>query len=178
MIYIDFLFLQEKSSEVPQEDYFGSDQISAEKVIVFLPQLLGLFDVCHVPGCGQVCDQDNQMIHFSGAMVSITVTCNNGHEFKWKSSPTVGHGKNQVAAVNVLLGTYGYLCGINVKKVSFEICNHVTLLAYFQFLEFFGCLRIVCISRSFIYQIQTKVLYNVIWAFWQYMQVIALILSF
>ena len=38
-------------------------------------------------------------------------------------------------------------------------------------LEFFGRLRIVCVSKSFLYQLQTRVLYRVIWAFWQYMQV-------
>ena len=38
-------------------------------------------------------------------------------------------------------------------------------------LEFFGRLRIVCVSKSFLYRLQTKILYRVIWAFWQYMQV-------
>ena len=39
-------------------------------------------------------------------------------------------------------------------------------------LEFLGCLRIVCVSKSFICQLQRKVLFKVIWAFWSYLQVI------
>ena len=105
----------------PDSDYFASEPISAEKAIVFLPSLLELFEVCRLPGCGGYCDPDNRKITYSGAMVSVTVTCNSGHHFNWKSSPTVGQGKNQVSAINVLLGTYGYLCGINVKKVTFVL---------------------------------------------------------
>ena len=124
-IYIGFflygfdlvIFLQEQKSEDSRGDYFGKREISDEKIIVFLPLLLDLFQVCHVPTCGEACDKDNMHFHFSGAMVTVTVTCNRGHDFRWQSSPSVGSGKKQVAAINVLLGTYGYLCGINVKKV-------------------------------------------------------------
>ena len=112
------IFLQGQKSEDLRGDFFGKQEISDEKVIVFLPLLLDLFQICHVPTCGESCDKDNMKFHFSGAMVTVTVTCNRGHDFRWQSSPSVGSGKKKVAAINVLLGTYGYLCGINVKKVN------------------------------------------------------------
>ena len=162
--------MQDKTSEESENDYFGKSSIEAQKVIVFLPLLLSLFGVCRTANCGAGIDEENKKVHFSGAMVTISVTCNNGHDFKWDSSTKLGKGKNQVATINVLLGSFNYLCGLNVKKV-FSFISLINLMEIFKLLEFFGCLRIVCISRSFIFQMQTKVLYNVIWAFWQYMQV-------
>ena len=141
-------------------------------MIVFFPLLLDLFKVCREANCGMTCDQDNIRFHFSGAMVTVSGTCNGGHDFRWQSSPSVGSGKKKVAAINALIGTYGYLCGINVKKVL--TCNNVKSVTQdiiFQLLEFFGCLRLVCVSRAFMFQIQTRVLYNVIWSYWQFMQV-------
>ena len=110
--------MQEQSSGDGGDSYFGKDEITAEKLIVFLPSLLELFDICRTPMCGAACDRDNRKIHFRGAMLTVSGVCNNGHKYYWTSSPTVGQGKKQVAAINILLGTYGYLCGINVKKVT------------------------------------------------------------
>ena len=100
-----------------ESDYFGKTDLNADKVIVFLPLLESLFDVCRTPNCGAACDGDNKKISFSGAMVTISVICNNGHSLRWESSTKLGKGNNQVATINVLLGTFNYLCGLNVKKV-------------------------------------------------------------
>ena len=111
--------MQEQSSvNGGDSNYFGKDKIEAEKLIVFLPSLLELFDICRTPNCGSACDSDNRKTHYRGAMVTVSGVCNNGHKYYWTSSPTVGQGKKQVSAINILLGTYGYLCGINVKKVT------------------------------------------------------------
>jgi len=145
-------FSQEKKP--CEESFFGKEAIDDPKVICSLSLLLSLFDTCRQPNCGSACDRSNTTWTFSGAMITITTTCNSNHTTKWSSSPTVGTGKSKVATINALLGTYSYLSGLNVKKM----------------LEFLGRLRIVCVSKSFIYKLQTKVLYHVIWAFWQYMQ--------
>ena len=112
-----FYYYLQETSEAPENDYFGKEPIEVEKVIVYLPLLLTLLNICRLPNCGSSCDPANRKVHFSGAMVTISVTCNAGHDYSWKSSPTVGIGKSQVAAINVLLGAYAYLCGFNVKKV-------------------------------------------------------------
>lgn len=83
-----------------------------------MPLLESLFDVCNIGGCGSAVDPENKKVCFSGAMVTISVVCNNGHSYKWDSSTKLGSGKKQVAAINVLLGSYNYLCGVNIKKVN------------------------------------------------------------
>ena len=120
--------MQNKDSDAGG-DYFGRDPIDAAKAIVFIPALSELFNVCNIPMCGAACDKENRNIHYSGAMVCVSVVCNNGHKFSWKSSPTIGQGKKKVAVINVLLGSYGYLCGINVKKVNYVL--HRTMLNCF-----------------------------------------------
>ena len=110
----------QETSEDLKNAYFGKENIEAEKIIVFLPLLLSLFDVCRTPNCGSACDPDKRKVHFSGAMVTISGTCNNGCGYSWKSSPMIGTGKRQVSAINILLGTFAYLCGVNVKKVKLE----------------------------------------------------------
>ena len=43
-------------------------------------------------------------------------------------------------------------------------------------MELFGCIRIVCVTKAFMYKLQTRVLYRVIWSFWEFMQVTAVVL--
>ena len=57
------------------------------------------------------------------------------------------------------------------KRFLYFFTSHFNLTIILKLLEFFGRLRLVCVSRSFIFQMQTKVIYQVIWSFWQYMQV-------
>ena len=111
--------MQETSQDL-KNAYYGKGTIEAEKIIVYLPLLLSLFNVCRTPNCGSACDPDDRKVHFSGAMVTISGTCNNGCEFSWKSSPMIGTGMRKVSAINILLGTFAYLCGVNVNKVTLK----------------------------------------------------------
>ena len=101
-----------------QEMFWGENIIRQPKIITFLPLLLSLFDICRVPNCGSSCDPENKHWSFSGAMITIKATCNNNHEMTWSSSPMIGSGKSQVPAINLLIGAYAYICGVNFKKVS------------------------------------------------------------
>ena len=102
-----------------EERYFGERSINEPKIIVFLTQLLSLFAVCNHSNCGAAVDPDNKSWTYSGAMITVTVLCNNNHKFTWSSSPTLREGKSKMAAVNVLIATYAYTCGVNFKKVIF-----------------------------------------------------------
>ena len=88
-------------------------------MIVYQNLLLELFAVCNEPSCGSACDPENVKISYSGAMITVTSTCNGNHERTWRSSPRVGSGKQQVASVNILLGTNAYLCGLGVNRVLY-----------------------------------------------------------
>ena len=116
------IFFQDKTNDESGGDYFGRSDIEIEKVIVYLPLLESLFDVCRIANCGAAVDPENKRTHFSGAMLTVSVVCNSGHTFKWDSSTKLGTGYNQVASINVLLGSYNYLCGVNIKKVMYS-CN-------------------------------------------------------
>ena len=91
--------------------------IEDQKAVVYLPLLLDLFTVCKQANCGSAIDPGDRTIVYSGAMVTVKGTCNRNHPFSWSSSPMVGSGKSKVPAINILMGTYAYTNGENVKKV-------------------------------------------------------------
>ena len=101
------------------DDYFCHEEVNDPKIISSLSLLLLLFSVCRHPNCGQACDPGNITWSYKGAMITITALCNGHHMYTWKSSPMLGKGKSQVPVINILLGTYAYICGVNVKKVIF-----------------------------------------------------------
>ena len=39
-------------------------------------------------------------------------------------------------------------------------------------MELFGCIRIVFVTKAFMYKLQTRILYRAIWSFWEFMQVV------
>ena len=104
-----------------EDEYFGQEAIDDPKIITCLSLLLALFDICRDPNCGSAVDASNKKWSFSGAMITITATCNNNHTSTWRSSTLVGSGKSKVAEINILIGTYTYRCGVNVKKVILNI---------------------------------------------------------
>ena len=106
-------YLQGQMPKQEEEKYFGETNI----IIVYLPLLLSLFDICKHPSCGAACDPANKTWSYSGAMITVKVTCNNSHQFTWSSSPSIGRGKSKMAAINVLIGTFAFICGVNFKKV-------------------------------------------------------------
>ena len=111
------MFQEQSGCEQQEEDYFGKETIDDPKIICSLSLLLMLFNVCRVHNCGSAVDPSNKKWSYSGAMITITTTCNHNHTDTWRSSTLVGSGKSKVPMINILLGTYSYLCGVNVKKV-------------------------------------------------------------
>ena len=89
-----------------------------KRVIVEKELLLDLFTVCNHPGCGCTIDRDDVQMSTVGAAIIITVTCDNSHNFKWRSSAKVGDGKKRMFLINILLASYVVLCGLNIAQVS------------------------------------------------------------
>ena len=116
-IFMEFYYLQGQSFSQDDENFFGKKHIEDSKSIVYIPLLLALFEVCNIPTCGAAVDPENISWSCSGAMITVKATCNSNHSFTWSSSPMMGSGKSKVAAINVLIGTYAYICGVNIKKV-------------------------------------------------------------
>ena len=110
-----YFLLKEQTRE--EDDFYGKSLIEDPKIVVYLPLLLDLFKVCKEPSFGSYIDPANRTVTYSGAMITIKGICNNNHQFSWSSSPTIGSGKSKVGAVNILIGTYAYTNGENVKKV-------------------------------------------------------------
>ena len=104
-----------------------------------------LFSTCNHPNCGAACDPENITWSYSGAMITVKATCNSNHQFNWSSSPVIGGGKSQVAAINVLVGTYAYTCGVNVKKVTLfslnVLCQYYFSIVPTVFGLLEGCVR-------------------------------------
>ena len=65
-----------KSSQNEEDTFFGKKDIEELKVIVYQKLLLELFAVCNEPSCGSACDPENVKISYSGAMITVTSTCN------------------------------------------------------------------------------------------------------
>ena len=107
------------TTEHEEEDCQSLDQdVLTERIVVDRPALLGLFRVCSIQGCGAPIDPGDVVVHAHGAAVTVRATCLEHHEVFWKSSNTVGHGRNQIFVVNILLAAYTLFCGLNISQVG------------------------------------------------------------
>lgn len=113
------------------------------KFIVFKQELLKLLNRC--PECGATVAKKHQSTQ--GTLLSITLTCKNGHKHVWSSQPMI----EGMAAGNLLLSSSILLSGSTYAKVS--------SLADILKLKFF--------SEKTFYNIQDKYLFPVINDFWQ-----------
>jgi hypothetical protein len=99
----------------------GSNQRTVPNFVVFLPQLLELFDVC--PSC-KIPGALVEIMKF-GTMVQIQTTCNNVKCMQknrtWNSQPTMP-GTN-ISAGNLLL-SFSILCGGGSASKFIQIFQH------------------------------------------------------
>ena len=106
-------------TEHGEEDCQSFDQeVFTERIIVDKPAILDLFRVCSTQGCGAVIDPGDIVVHTYGAAMTVRATCLEHHETFWKSSNSVGVGRNKIFAVNILLAAYTLFCGLNISQVG------------------------------------------------------------
>jgi len=145
------------SLKFDSEQSFSSPEVplpNKKRVIVEKDLLLKLFQVCNVPGCGSLVDEDDIKMTTLAAAVSVTATCCNSHTYHWSTSTKVGEGKKQKFLINVLLASYTLLCGLNISQV----------------VEYFFHLSLDCISRCYFFRIQSNFLHRIIWMSWLFAQ--------
>ena len=88
------------------------------KVIVYLRLLLGLLQVCRVPGCGGIVEKEDIKVVTEGAMITVTCVCLHNHQTKWRSSPVYHQGSSHpMSEINAVIATYILTCGMHVKQV-------------------------------------------------------------
>ena len=115
-----------------------------------MANLLQLFAICRVVGCGSCVEVSNMKVSYCGAMIKVKTLCNNHHESVWQSSPMCWTGKACVAVINVVIAAYCLLTGHHVK----------------QLLDLFSHLRLACFGKSFYYELQSSIMERVVWFSW------------
>ena len=128
--------------------------ITAKKAIVFLPELLKLFQICREPNCGSFVDEANINMKTVGAWIRVEYCCNNHHFGTWDNSPLIGSGKEAVSVLNILIACYCLTCGLHIQQI----------------LEFFQHLRLISFGKSFFFNLQDRVLEKVVWLQWLFAQ--------
>ena len=79
---LDGYFMDIPSIQDSADRLFGEEYINTPKLLVFLPLLLSLFNVCHTPGCGSCVDREMVTYHWRGACLYVKCVCNNHHSFE------------------------------------------------------------------------------------------------
>ena len=67
----------------------------------------------------------------SGACVTATVTCNNGHTLPWCSSETIATPRRPVKVINLLLVLHTFLSGISFEKAQVGCFSQILSLMVF-----------------------------------------------
>lgn len=84
------------------------------KYIVFASCLKKLFAFVHCSTCDSPVDADDIQSHTEGTCLTVTFTCMQGHEFKWKSQPVL----KQQPAGNVLVTAAICFSGNTLAKME------------------------------------------------------------
>ena len=111
----------EQESTFPDE---SAESVSGmRKFLVFEHNLLDLFSMCQVQGCGKPLVTKPET-STKGFALSVRTTCIAGHDFRWNSQPSI----KGTAACNILVPAAIFITG-NSYSSFMELCDVMNLQA-------------------------------------------------